>query len=425
MGKYFNFNKYTMDNGLNVAYRKTDSNITLIDLNIGSGSLTENNNEKGLCHLLEHCIYNGATAKYTPKQLDDIKSNFGYSNASTSIIPIYFRSDLLKEDVESCLDFLSQIALNSKFDETTLDQEKQRVLREICDHKTNKSIYGESFNDAFFGNSRVIYDVLGDAEIIKKASVNDLMNIYKRNFNINNMGLFLYGGLPDNIDSLISNYFGNYSKGKKLEFNVKKLKPQIKSSFLYFKDIFLLNENNPDLSSAQFSMRLNAPNFNEKYYYEMQILNDFLGNSYNSRLHSEISAKKGLAYNIDSKFIIEPSCNYLSIAGMIQAQKYKKVINSVFDIFSDLRNKLIPEDFLIKNIKKTNYDILKNYESPIGNIDIMKSNIYDDFDIVDVIDIIKNINQESIREAARLYLPENTDDKKYSMMVISPFDEEK
>ncbi|MFA5333139.1 MAG: pitrilysin family protein [Candidatus Nanoarchaeia archaeon] len=425
MGKHktLDFKYYTLDNGLIVAYKKTGNNTVSIDLNVGSGSLTEKDNEKGLCHLLEHCLYNGATAKYDVSQLSEIKSNFGYTNAFTAVKPICFSGEMLKEDAEIYLDFISQVAFNSRFDESTLNQEKERVLREISDRKINiSSEHIQLFDKAFFGDLKNAYNVLGDEETVKNASVIDLNNIYGRNFNASNMGLFLYGGLPDNIENLIKTYFGGYPKGKRFMFNTQKYTPNPTESFLYFKVPYFLNKENPKLSSAELNLRVIAPNSDEKYFYEMQILNDILGNSYNCLLFNEISKKKGLAYNINSKFI-ESQYNFISISGMVSAMKYEEATSSIFDIFSKLRSELIPEDLLIKNIKSNKFQLSKIYESNQGNINMMKANIYDNFDINDVFDIMKNINSESIREAANIYLPENINDKKYTLMIRSPFDE--
>ena len=98
---------------------------------VNVGARDEADVESGLSHLIEHMIFKGTgprTAIQIAKELDAIG---GLSNAFTSSEYTCFHSRVLDKHLPTLIEILSDIFLNSVFDPTELDREKQVILQEI------------------------------------------------------------------------------------------------------------------------------------------------------------------------------------------------------------------------------------------------------------------------------------------------------
>ena len=131
------FKEYKLDNSLVVALQKTStSNIEGV-LQVGFGTVHENEGEEGVAHFLEHCLFTGGSDKYSPEEGLKIRSELGYANASTGYGETVFETGLMPDDLEKSLDLFSSIVSNPRLDEEVIEMERRRILREISQNKTS------------------------------------------------------------------------------------------------------------------------------------------------------------------------------------------------------------------------------------------------------------------------------------------------
>ena len=145
------YKEYKLDNGLVVALQNTPTQTVASKLRVNYGSSHERQGEEGLAHYLEHCLVTGGSAKYDPVQADEIKGSFGFSNAFTNIGRTFFVGQMLSEDLKSWMDYTSDHVLRPRFDKDRIDGERERVLREISDAKSNPTYpANQEFNNVFY-----------------------------------------------------------------------------------------------------------------------------------------------------------------------------------------------------------------------------------------------------------------------------------
>ena len=110
------YREFKLDNGLVVALQKTPTQTVAAKLRVNYGSSHEREGEEGLAHYLEHCLVTGGSSKYNPISADEIRGTFGYSNAFTNIGRTFFVGQMLTEDLETWMDYISDHVLRPGFD---------------------------------------------------------------------------------------------------------------------------------------------------------------------------------------------------------------------------------------------------------------------------------------------------------------------
>ena len=133
------YRQYELDNGLVVALQNTPTQTIAGKLRVNFGSSHERSGEEGMAHFLEHCLVTGGSKKYDPIAADEIRGSFRVCNAGTSIGRILFSGQMLSEDLENWIRYVSDHSLNPRFDKERVNGERERVLREISDFKSNRA----------------------------------------------------------------------------------------------------------------------------------------------------------------------------------------------------------------------------------------------------------------------------------------------
>jgi zinc protease len=276
-----NYEIYTLDNGLKVALEKKPTETINGTLRVFHGALHEKKGEEGLAHFLEHTLIMGGSEKYDTKETENIWNSFGFSNAYTSLDETTFPVDIINNDLELYLDFISNAVFKPKFDNQKVEQEKYIVLRESSDNKSKPDyVDNKKFIKALYGkNSPLDYSILGKDEVVESTTRNELQKFHSRGYHPNNMDFVLVGGLPKNIKKLVEKYFGDYKPGPGKKFEFPKNSPLTKKSKNHSYAPELINKDHPEASSATLSMAFFAPTKKEKDEYSIEILNEILGGS--------------------------------------------------------------------------------------------------------------------------------------------------
>ena len=122
---------FLLDNGLRVVYLYDPSVVSHLGVTILAGSRFERENEVGLAHFLEHCIFKGTKRRRAFHVLSRLDSVGGELNAYTTKEEIAIYGSFTKEHFNRTSDLLSDITFNSTFPEKEIEKEKDVVIDEI------------------------------------------------------------------------------------------------------------------------------------------------------------------------------------------------------------------------------------------------------------------------------------------------------
>ncbi len=417
-----NYREFKLENGLFVALQETPTQTVSGRLRVWHGALNERKGEEGIAHFLEHTIVTGGSKKYKPAEVDEISGKFGSFNAFTSLDRTFFPVDMLSEDNQLFLEYISDVAFNPLFDKTKVEEERQRVLREIADAKSRPEYKDiKAYSEAFFGkDSPRTYPILGKETVIETANTNILKEFHKRGYQPNNMDLILVGALPKNVEELIRENFSHPSTGSGKKFEFQK-NPQIqKTIILHTSAPELYNHENPQQSSANLSMSLVAPSKTEEDSYAVGMLVNILGGSANSKLFQAVSQRKGLAYGVGAQYDVRNNAGAIYIGGTIHSNRANEAIDAIFDEMKKLRHDLVPQETLDTLKRKSKYNLAKTFETNEGHVNAIEAKIDEGLTPEHHLEKINAVTPEKIREVAVKYLPQSREDENYVLMLRDP-----
>ena len=159
----------TLDNGARVI---TDRMEGVASASVGAwfgvGTRNEAAEANGVAHLLEHMAFKGTKRRSPAAIAEEIEAVGGHLNAYTSREQTAYYARVLGQDADLAIDLISDILVNSTFDETELARERSVILQEIGQSEdTPDDIIFDNFQEAAFPNQPIGRPVLGRSEIIR------------------------------------------------------------------------------------------------------------------------------------------------------------------------------------------------------------------------------------------------------------------
>lgn len=183
-----------------------------------TGSMQEEDNQRGLAHFLEHMCFNGTT--HFPdnkmiKYLESIGVKFGENlNAYTSFDEIVYNIDNVKTDRESALDscllILHDWSCDLTLDDKEIDKERGVINEEWRLRRSASLRMAEAaLPDLYAGSKYAQRMPIGTMDIVMNFPHKDLRDYYHRWFRTDLQAIVVVGDIdPDKMEAKIKNIFG-------------------------------------------------------------------------------------------------------------------------------------------------------------------------------------------------------------------------
>ena len=375
-----------------------------------------------MAHFLEHCLVTGGSQKYDPVQADELRGSFGYSNASTNIGRTFFVGEMLSEDFEKWLDFASQHALYPRFEQDRVNGERERVLREISDAKSNPTYEAnKEFNGLFYRTHPKGRFTLGSDDIVRSADVGKLRQFHNRGFRPNNMDLILVGGLPQNTEELIERYFGKQIAGEDTRRKFPSLDALPDKVVVHRPAKERLNPEKPEESSAQIFLAYTAPNGTHPDNYAIRCMSQILGGDTNSRLFQSLGLKKGLAYHVESAYNGDYNAGELHINANVPATRIEESVGAIFEEIRGLKAQRVDNKHIERIRRLAKYDLAKTFDSNGGHVLAIVAKLDDNLTPEAYIEGYDSVTADKVLDVANKYLPDR-ENGKYVLFVRNPLE---
>ncbi len=168
---------------------------------VKAGSRYENESEIGLCHLLEHMVFQAAESTHGKAPAEAFEELGGYLNAFTSPDEMVFYASLPSAHWQEGLELLCQLLFPLQFPLAALENEKKVVLEEINreqdapDRQLFRHLLNCAFPDHPYGRP-----VLGDPKIVQDCTPHQLTALHQKLFQTSRMTFSVVGAvIPDEI----------------------------------------------------------------------------------------------------------------------------------------------------------------------------------------------------------------------------------
>lgn len=211
----------TLPNGLRYAIMRntTPADGVAMRMRIGSGSIEERDEERGLAHFLEHMAFRGSTNVpdgEVVRMLQRLGLQFGPdTNAATSQEQTVYMFNFPKADAASLdtgLMLFREIGGRLKLDDTLVEAEKGVILSEerLRDTPPYRALKA-NLGNALAGTRAVQRWPIGTIETIKAATGERLRRYYNANYRPDNATLIVVGNIdPAKVETEIKARFADW-----------------------------------------------------------------------------------------------------------------------------------------------------------------------------------------------------------------------
>jgi len=414
-----NYKKIALENGLRIITVPMENakSITVLIL-VGTGSKYETKNVNGISHFLEHMFFKGTRKRpNTLKISEAIDSIGGEYNAFTSKEITGFYTKVEKSHFNTALDWISDIFLNSKFEEKEVEREKGVIIEELNMYVDTPTAYvGELWEDLLYGDQPSGWRIIGEKENILSFNRKKVVDYYKSHYSPSNVIVCVAGAIQDNVEEKIKKYFsaqGGSASGGESMGKIKTIEKQSQPKVL-------LHYKKTD--QTHFCLGVRTYDMFDKRRYALSLLSIILGGSMSSRLFIKVRERNGLAYSIHTSTEHTTDTGYLVTQAGIDHKNLEKTIKLILQEYKDLKNRKITEKELqkakdyLKGTTSLSLDSSDSQASFYAVQELLEKNVLnpeEKFKIIDAVSIndIKNVAED-------IFLPE-----KLNLAVIGPFEE--
>jgi len=284
-------NRTVLDNGIRVLtkhmpYVRSVSMGVWVDV----GARDESPSENGLSHLIEHMIFKGTRLRSAYDIAKEFDAIGGHTNAFTSFETTCYHAKVMDTRLESMVDILSDIFLNSVFDPSEIERERPVILQEIGMSEDNPEDYLQTLaGRAVWGDTPLGRSILGTRENVSGFTSQDARHFFKRLYQPERILISAAGNLDHHqFVDLIREGFEKIGPGNGFP---ERTAPPIRSvTGIFHRDL------------EQEHLCINTPGIaiSDPRRFAFSVLNTILGGNMSSRLFQEIREQRGLAYSVYS-----------------------------------------------------------------------------------------------------------------------------
>lgn len=344
-----------LSNGITVitdCFKAVESVSLQVAVNVGSRNETKV--ENGISHFIEHMAFKGTKTRTAKQIADEFEEIGGFFNAYTSRDKTVFYCKILKEDIETAIELLSDIIFNSVFAQVEVDRERKVILQELANSlDTPDDIIFDYFQETAFPDQALGRSILGPKENISNFSSDFLKEYFYRFYVAKNMVIAASGNVTaEKLNKLAEKYF-------------KDLKPGKESEVLTGKYVGGEKIIRKELEQSQTIIGYEAIKKDDPNFYLIQIFNNILGDGMSSKLFQEIREQHGLCYSVYSFFSAYNDVGLFSIYTATSAensQKAKELIEKTIVKTIDE----IKQSEIDKAIKSYKANLLMSMENTIS-----------------------------------------------------------
>lgn len=359
-----------------------------------AGIKTEENYIDGVSHFIEHMMFKGTKNRTSKQLVAEIENLGGVINAFTGRECTCYYVRLLDEHLNIGIDILSDMILNSKFDEKDIEREKSVITEEL-------KMYGDSPEDLtydillekVYDNKGIGKNILGSKESIKSMNKESILEYFEKFYVPENAVLSICGNFDfDETVKLIEDKFANWH-GEKPNYN---LQDEIFNTCVVKKD--------RDYEQTNLAICFECENIGSSSndVYTIDIINNVLGGSSTSRLFQRIREDEGLVYSIYSEQEFYRDKGELGIYASMSTENLEDVYRLVKEEIISLNENGITEEELKNSKEQLKGEFMLGMESTESRMNAIGKYMLITGKVETLEDVIEGLNSITMEDINRV-----------------------
>ncbi|MEZ5896018.1 MAG: pitrilysin family protein [Parvularculaceae bacterium] len=330
-----------------------------------AGALDENNEERGVAHLLEHMAFKGTTRRSARAIAEEIENVGGYLNASTGYGRTGYYARILKPDVDTAFGILADILLDPLFLDDELEKEKDVVVQEIGEAAdTPDDAVMEMLQRVCYGEHALGRPILGTEDSVMSHTPERLRAFMQKNYTPQDMIIVAAGGFDAAvIKSLATNAFSGARRTQRV------FRPE--------KPAYIGGRVHEARDIEQTHIAVNFPGVSatEPSFFATRVFTEALGGGMSSRIFQAIREQRGLAYSVyaftDSYDDVGGVCAYVGTDSDQAAEAVGLIKSEITAMAGDVTRQEIDR---ARALLKSN--LLMGLESPAARAEAAASQLF-------------------------------------------------
>lgn len=353
---------------------------------VKAGSIMETKENSGVSHFIEHMLFKGTTNRTSKELAREIDNLGGVINAFTSKECTCFYVKLLDEHINIGIDVLSDMILNSRFDERDIKKEKSVILEELKMYEDSPDdlVYDLLLENIYKDHSLGM-NILGDRQSLKNLKRESILDYYNEYYVPNNSIISICGNFK--FEEIVKQIEEKFKTWQPKSVDTSTTKPNFNPCIV---------KKNKDIEQVNLAINLDAiPMTNNREVYALSVVNNVFGGSISSRLFQKIREEKGLAYSIYSSQTLYEDCGELGIFASTSTENIQEVYKYILEEIELIRNEYISPQEIHESKEQLKGSYMLDLESTSsrmmsnGKNLLMRNKVDDEQDIIDYINAVE------------------------------------
>jgi predicted Zn-dependent peptidase len=383
-------NKTILENGIRILTKKMPyARSVSMGVWVNVGARDESPSENGLSHMIEHMIFKGTqkrTAFQIAKEFDAIG---GQTNAFTSFEYTCYHARVLDAHLETMVDILSDIFLNSVFDEKEVEKERPVIFQEINMVEDNPEEYIHILSgNTYWGDNPLGRSILGTRENVIRFNASIIKDFFHRFYQPEHIVISAAGNIShQHFVDLVSPAFELSRPGNGFP---KRITPECQSQVrMHYRD----------LEQVHICLGTKGISITNPRRYAFSLLNTILGGNMSSRLFQKIRERSGLAYSVYSYISSYVDTGIFGAYVAVQPDNALKAARLIINEMNALKKDRVDQtelkdakDYTIGNLMLASESV----DSQMVRLAQNEINFGHDITLETVVDHIKAVSDEDI-----------------------------
>lgn len=325
----------TLSNGLRV-FVVSDSREPAVTVRLvipSAGSLLDPAGKPGVAQLAASLLTQG-TAKRSAREIAEAIDFVGGSlNANVGKDATAITLDVVKKDLNTGLDLLSDVVLHPAFREEEIERQRQQLLSGLTVQYSDPDYLASLvLNRVVYGNSTYGWPAEGTPATVKAFQREDFVKFHDANYSPNQALLGFAGDIaPEAAFAFAEKYFGAWPK---TEIAASAAQSAATAPAGSGRHIWLIDK--PGAVQTQIRVGKISIRRSDPDYLPLELANHIFGGGYNSRLNTEVRVKKGLTYDAYSTFSPHRYAGSLTVGTYTRTEATVEVTKLLLDLIDKM-----------------------------------------------------------------------------------------
>jgi predicted Zn-dependent peptidase len=381
---------------------------------LAAGSRYETAGSKGIAHFSEHMFFKGTERRPTARTISaEIDAIGGEFNAFTGkeLTGYYVRCG--SETRNTALDVLTDMLLNSRFDEAEIEKEKGVILEEMNVYLDTPQRYvGNVYDRLLYDDHPLGWDILGTRETIEGATRETFTSYLDTWYRPERIVVGIGGRGGDDLIEHLEGLLGGIEPGATGGPEPAVVPAERSPVRLHTKQS----------EQAHLILGVRGYPIGHPDRYALQLLSVVLGGGMSSRLFTEVREARGLAYYVHAAGSSYTDAGTVYSGAGVDVSRIDEAITTILAELRKIAAEPVPEDELEKARGYAKGRFVLRLESPQGTIQYGLRREVLEGEIEEPEELLRQLDAVTVEDVQRVARDLFEDTRLY-LAIVGPYDD--